>query len=177
MHSPMQDSHVPEAPPVLTRSQHRRLLRLDNRGLVNGGTCRPLRTETETWWRRSVIALGTAALLSLAGCANQKFGQSGRQAAVWLCPNDTGAGRLSRQRQCRRRRSKIQRRHLPVGRRRPRPWEGLAFRRLRPGARSLGYNGSMTSRARTHRRAMASLSAPRARANYGSRIARAWSCI
>jgi hypothetical protein len=57
---------------VLTRSQNRRLLRLNNRGLVNGGTQRPLWTERETWWRRSVVlALGTAGLLSIAGCANQ----------------------------------------------------------------------------------------------------------
>jgi hypothetical protein len=62
----------PKKPPMLTRSQNRRLLGLNNRGLVNGGTRRPLRTERETWWRRSaVLALGTAGLLSITGCANQ----------------------------------------------------------------------------------------------------------
>jgi hypothetical protein len=68
----MQDPHAAEVPPMLTRSQNRRLLGLNNRGLVNGGTRRPLRTERETWWRRSaVLALGTGGLLSITGCANQ----------------------------------------------------------------------------------------------------------
>ena len=68
----MQDSHAALATLAITRSEHRTDLGLNYPGLVYGGTCRPLRTEKETWWRRSaVLALGTAALLGFAGCANQ----------------------------------------------------------------------------------------------------------
>src|ERR1700730_17028538 len=61
----MQDSHTTLATPVITRLRHRR-------GLVYKLTCRRPKTGTETWWRRpAVLALGPAALLSIAGCANQ----------------------------------------------------------------------------------------------------------
>jgi len=69
---PMQDSRAALATPVITRLRRSRRLGPDEPGLVYGGTCRPLRTEKETWWRRpAVLALGTAALLGFAGCANQ----------------------------------------------------------------------------------------------------------
>ena len=68
----MQDSHAALVTLVITRSEHRRDLGLNYPGLVNRRTSLPPRTEKETWWRRpAVLALGTAALLGFAGCANQ----------------------------------------------------------------------------------------------------------
>jgi hypothetical protein len=68
----MQDSHAVSAAPVIWRPHHRRGLRINSRGLVFRRTCCRPRTGTETWWRRSgVLALATAGLLSIAGCANQ----------------------------------------------------------------------------------------------------------
>jgi hypothetical protein len=67
----MQESHAALATPVITRSEHRRGLGVNNRGLLYRPTCRRPRTDSETWWRRPVVlALGTAALLGLAACAN-----------------------------------------------------------------------------------------------------------
>ena len=69
----MQDSHAALAAPVIRQPHDRRGLGIDSPGLVQRRTCRRPRTDTETWWRRpaAVLALGTAALLSIAGCANQ----------------------------------------------------------------------------------------------------------
>jgi hypothetical protein len=67
----MQESHAALATPVITRSEHRRGLGVNNRGLIYRPTCRRPRTDSETWWRRPVVlVLGTAALLGLAACAN-----------------------------------------------------------------------------------------------------------
>jgi hypothetical protein len=69
----MQDSHAALAAPVITRLRRSTRLGPDNPGFVNRRTSLPPRTEKDTWWRRpaAVLALGTAALLGFAGCANQ----------------------------------------------------------------------------------------------------------
>src|SRR5690348_8574187 len=68
----MNDSQPSLATPMITPSQHWRGFGPNNPGFVDRRTCRPLRTEKETWSRRpAFLALGTAVLLSLAGCANQ----------------------------------------------------------------------------------------------------------
>jgi hypothetical protein len=67
----MQDSHAALAAPVIRQPHHRSSLGINIPGLY-GRTCRRPRTDKETSWRRSaVLALGTAGLLSIAGCANQ----------------------------------------------------------------------------------------------------------
>src|SRR6201984_3924130 len=102
----MQDSHAVWAAPVIWPQHHRGGLRINSRRLVYRRTCCRRRTGTETWWRRSgVLALATAGLLSIAGCANQSsvslegkplsgYGRMTQVQAAYLGSGNAGGGGL-----------------------------------------------------------------------------------
>src|SRR5436305_6273772 len=67
----------------------------DSPGRASRPTCRPRRSGAEMpWLRRALLAIGTAALASLAACANQSGSPQGKPLSGYVRMNELQAAYL-----------------------------------------------------------------------------------